>query len=70
MAYDALIPQYAGNCTSEAPQMLQRASLKFRLEEAVREAESRLQDAQRAKEIFTAHPELEELLNIMQRGRF
>ena len=56
-------------CASEA-RMVNRPTLKNRLEEAVREAESRLIDAQRAREIFNAHPELEELFNIMQQGRF
>jgi hypothetical protein len=45
-------------------------SLKTRLNMAVKEAESRLADAKRAAEIFEKNPELEELLNIMQRGRF
>lgn len=45
-------------------------TMKARIERAVEEAETRLADAKRAKEIFSAHPELEELLNIMQKGRF
>ena len=48
----------------------QAPSLKSRLAMAVKDAESRLADAVRAKEIFVMHPELEALLNIMQRGRF
>lgn len=54
----------------DSPVKAYMPTLKDRLSQAVRDAESRLADAQRAKEIFTAHPELEELLNIMQRGRF
>jgi hypothetical protein len=50
--------------------MARMSTLKERLTQAVAGAECRLADAKRAKEIFTAHPELEELLNIMQRGRF
>ena len=57
--------QYLGSC-APTPQ----ATLKVRLEYAVQEAEQRLTEAKRAKEIFTQHPELEELLNIMQKGRF
>ena len=53
-----------------APKMIQRPTLKFRLEEAVKDAEDRLRDAKRAREIFDQNPGLEELLNIMQRGRF
>ena len=50
--------------------MLRMPTMKDRLVEAVRNAEARLADAKRAKEIFDAHPELEELLNIMQHGHF
>lgn len=50
--------------------MAHMPTMKSRLAEAVASAEARLADAKRAKEIFDAHPELEELLNIMQRGRF
>ena len=49
-------------------QMVRMPTLKDRLAESVARAE--VADAKRAKEIFDAHPELEELLNIMQRGRF
>jgi hypothetical protein len=45
-------------------------SLKVRLDYAVKEAEDRLVEAKRAREIFQKYPELEELLNIMQKGRF
>ena len=47
-----------------------RITLKMRLEQSVRDAEERLAEAKRAREILNAHPELEELLNIMQKGRF
>ena len=50
--------------------MVRMPTLKDRLAEFVARAEAQLADAKRAKEIFDAHPELEELLNIMQRGRF
>ena len=49
---------------------LKMPTLKDRLAQAVAEAESRLTDARRAKDILDKHPELEELLNIMQKGRF
>lgn len=45
-------------------------SMKQRLTDAVRQAEAKLADAKRAKEILDQHPELEELLNILNRGRF
>lgn len=58
--------QYA----EQSAKMARMPSMKERLSHAVAEAEARLADAKRAKEIFDSHPELEELLNIMQRGRF
>ena len=45
-------------------------TLKVRLDMAVQDAEKRLQEAKRAREILDKNPELEELLNIMQKGRF
>ena len=54
----------------DAERMVRMPTLKDRLADAVKHAEQQLADAQRAKEIFDAHPELEELLNIMQRGHF
>jgi hypothetical protein len=50
--------------------MARMPTLKERLDQAVADAEGRLQDAKRARDIFKSHPELEELLNIMQKGRF
>lgn len=44
-------------------------SLKARLDRAVEQAEHSLADAKRAREIFVKFPELEELLNILQKGR-
>ena len=60
------------NAMSEAssPRMVGLPSMKQRLEAAVVEAESRLADAKRARDILNGNPDLEELLNIMQRGRF
>jgi hypothetical protein len=45
-------------------------TLKQRLAQSVKDAESRLADAKRASEILEKNPDLEELLNIMQKGRF
>lgn len=61
------VPYHGG--LNEA-KMVRMPTMKDRLEQAVEDAENKLKDAKRAKEIFDAHPELEELLNIMQRGRF
>jgi len=45
-------------------------SLKLRIEMAVKEAEERLAATTRAREILDKNPDLEELLNIMQRSHF
>jgi hypothetical protein len=58
-------PPYVGEA-----KMARMPNMKERLDLAVVQAEARLKDAQRAREIFQKHPELEELLNIMQRGHF
>ena len=53
-----------------APQMASVPTLKQRLDLAVRQAEEKLAAVKRAKEIFDRNPELEELINIMQRAHF
>lgn len=58
----------AGSAMSE--RMIATPSLKTRLENAVRQAEERLIEARHARELFDKHPDLEEILNIMQKGRF
>jgi hypothetical protein len=45
-------------------------SMRQRMDQAVQEAQKRLDDVKRAKELFDKNPELEELLNIMQRTHF
>jgi hypothetical protein len=45
-------------------------NMQDRIKLAVAQAEEKLKQVKRAQEIFTAHPELEELLNIMQRNHF
>lgn len=64
------IGNYPAQYTEQSAKMVRMPSMKERLSHAVAEAEARLADAKRAKEIFDSHPELEELLDIMQRGRF
>lgn len=58
--------------TSNYPEekMARMPTLAERLDLAVRQAEERLASAKRAKELFTKNPDLEELLNIMQKGHF
>ena len=63
--------RYDEPCTSAGEaKMIGMPSLKIRLERAVQEAEDRLVEVKRAREIFDRNPALEELMNIMQRGRF
>lgn len=40
-----------------------------RVDYALQDAEQRLADLKRMKEIFAQHPEFEELLTLVQRGR-
>ena len=54
----------------EQMKMAQMPTMKQRIELAVTQAEEKLAAVKRAREIFNAHPELEELLNIMQRMHF
>lgn len=64
--------QYYGGETAacDSPQMARMPSMKERLELAVKQAEEKLAMAQRARELFNRNPDLEELLNIMQRSHF
>lgn len=45
-------------------------TLKQKLDLAVNAAEQKLKDAKRAKEILDKNPELEELINIINRQRY
>lgn len=54
---------------TDYPQKRINPTLKQRLELAVQQAEQNLADAKRAREIFDKNPELEELINILNRGR-
>ena len=60
-----------GEANTQAPGgMIRMPTLKERLELAVKQAEDQLVDAKRARDILNSNPDLEELLNIMQKGRF
>ena len=50
--------------------MAREPNLRIRLDLAVKQAEEKLAAVKRAKEIFDKNPDLEELLNIMQRSHF
>lgn len=60
-------PYYGG---MEQAKMVSVPTLKQRLDAAVADAENRLKAAKEAKEIFDRNPDIEKLLNIMQRGYF
>ena len=68
MSYDYPVPTQGPS--TDLAQMVGMPSLKLRLERAVQEAEQHLKEAKRAREIFDRNPDLEELMNIMQKGRF
>lgn len=54
----------------ENPKMVQMPTMKQRLDSAVAQAEQRLSMAKRARALLDKNPDLEELLNILQRGNF
>lgn len=53
-----------------AAKMIRMPTMKERLDMAVAQAKERLANAERARELLEKNPDLEELLNIMQKGRF
>lgn len=50
--------------------MVSQPTLQQRLDSAVKQAEERLEAVKKAREIFQRNPDMETLLNIMQRGLF
>lgn len=69
------MPNYIGDSLigrdyPEDAKMVRQATIKNRIEMAVNQAEERLAAVKRAKEILDKNPELEELLDIMQRSHF
>ena len=68
-----------GPCTSAPPayyagesqaKMVQMPTLKQRLDLAVLQAEEKLKTVKEAREVFDRNPDMEKLLNLMQRGLF
>lgn len=71
MGANSLDPNYGYEQKAMAIQQSgQRMTMAGRIQMAVLEAEKKLADVKRAKEILDKNPELEELLNIMQRSHF
>jgi hypothetical protein len=67
--YDVPTTAGQGAYIGEA-KMLRVPTMKDRLEMAVKQAEEKLTAAKRARELFDKNPDLEELLNILQRSNF
>lgn len=70
MSYNDVDKAYALATTQGCPTPIGMLPLKKRLELAVTKAEQALKDAKEAKDIFDRHPDLERLLDIMQKGGF
>lgn len=68
--YDLPSTASSGCYPSEQLAKARMPSMKERIAMAVQQAEDRLKMVRRASEIFAKYPDIEELLNIMQRGNF
>lgn len=62
--------QFGGYPVECGPKMARMPTLQERLDLAVSQAEERLQAAKEAREIFKRNPDIERLLDIMQRSHF
>ncbi len=60
----------AMNVSENLSGMARMPTLKERLDMAVKNAEDRLTDAKEARELLNRNPDLERLLDIMQKGHF
>jgi len=56
--------------TEASETMVRKPTMRERLDDAVKRAELQLKEAQEARDIFSRNPDLERLLDIMQRGNF
>lgn len=63
----AMDSQYAGLANAK---MAHVPTLRQRLDQAVQQAEERLAAVKEARELFDRNPDVEKLLNIMQRAHF
>ena len=73
MSFDNLVGAGAsptGMGYANEAKMLRMPTLADRLDAAVKAAEDQLADAKEARELLNRNPDLERLLNIMQKGRF
>jgi hypothetical protein len=56
--------------STRLPDSSRQPTIQERLDAAVKNAKMRLDDAEKAQDILSRNPDLEELLNIMQKGNF
>ena len=59
-----------GNTPAQQGQLANMPTMKQRIDMAVKQAEDRLAAAKEAQEIFARNPDLEKLINCLQRGGF
>lgn len=60
---------YEAMQTNAVPTGFREPNIRERIELAVEKAKSQLADAQRMQELFDKNPDLEELVNLMNKGR-
>ncbi len=56
-------------CTTDSPKLIRQRTYSERVTDSISQAEEQLADLKRMQEIFAKHPEFEELLTLVQRGR-
>jgi len=61
--------QYEAQMNAVQTAAYREPTIAERIEMAVKRAEQQLADAQRMKEIFQRNPDLEELINLMNKGK-
>lgn len=59
-----------GGSYDSSAKMARMPTLAERMDYQIKEAEDRLKDLREARELLDKNPDLERLLNIMQKGRF
>lgn len=68
--YYTLQQKQAFESTAVGAQVVRPPTLQERLDMSVMDCEQRLAEAKEARDIFARNPDLERLLDIMQKGRF
>ena len=68
MSFEQSMAEASVGCSSE--KMARMPTMKERIDLAVRQAEERLAAAKEAQEIFARNPDMEKLIDAIQRGGF